>query len=78
MHAIPRMQMVNHFLSGASHFTQSTLTILLVVWSTNGNGSALASKASSKVNLLNGNTHRGICATVIIVSSFWKNRARCA
>ena len=43
--------------------------ILLVVWSANGNSSVLTSKASFKVNLLNDDTYRGVCATVI-VSSF--------
>ena len=44
-------------------------TILLVVWSANSDGSALTSKASTKVNLLNGDTYRWDCETVI-VSSF--------
>ena len=39
--------------------------ILLVVWSASGNGSAL----TSKVSLLNDDTYRIVCATVI-VSSF--------
>ena len=34
--------------------------ILLVVWSANGDGSALTSKASS--NLLNDDTYRFVCA----------------
>ena len=42
---------------------------LLVVWSANGNGSALSSKASSKVNLLNDDHYRLVSVT-IIVSSF--------
>ena len=42
---------------------------LLVVWSANGDGSALTSKASSKVNLLNDDTYQWNCVT-IIVSSF--------
>ena len=44
-------------------------TILLDVWSANGDGCALTSKASSMVNLLNDDTHLWVCATVI-VSSF--------
>ena len=40
--------------------------ILLVVWSANGNGSALTSNASYRVNLLNDDTYRW----TIIVSSF--------
>ena len=48
--------------------------ILLVVWSANGNGSALTSKASS--NLLNNGTYPFICAG--IVSSIPTNRAKCA
>ena len=43
--------------------------ILLVVWSANGYGSALTSKACSKVNLLNDDTYQLVCVTVI-VSSF--------
>ena len=34
--------------------------ILLVVWSANGNGSALTAKANS--NLLNDDTYRRVCA----------------
>ena len=41
--------------SSHSLLPQST-TILLVVWSANSDGSALTSKASSKVNLLNNDT----------------------
>ena len=44
--------------------------ILLVVWSANGDSSALTSKAGS--NLLNDDTYR------LIVSSIRTNRARCA
>ena len=40
--------------------------ILLVVWSVNGNGSALTSKASSRVNFLNDDTYKW----TVIVSSF--------
>ena len=40
--------------------------ILLVVWSVNGNGSALTSKASSRVNFLNDDTYQW----TVIVSSF--------
>ena len=48
------MLMTNIFSSGAPHihFFPSSATILLIVWSANGNGSALTSKANSKVNLL--------------------------
>ena len=42
--------------SSYSHSFQST-TILLVVWSANGDGSAITSRASSKVNLLNDATY---------------------
>ena len=51
------------------HAMPQFATILLIVWSANGDGSALTSKASSKVNLLNDDTYRRVCATVI-VSSF--------
>ena len=51
------MLMANLFSSGAPLFLSSA-TILLVVWSTNGNGSALTSKASSKVI----RTNRARCA----------------
>ena len=44
-------------------------TILLVVWSAKGDGSALTSKASSKVKLLNDDICQWVSAT-IIVSSF--------
>ena len=52
-----------------------SVTILLVVWSTNGDGSAPTSKASSKVNLLNDDTYlpMGWCDhryMTVIVSSF--------
>ena len=41
---------------------------MCVVWSTTGGGSysALTFKASSKVNLLNDDTYRSDCATVIM------------
>ena len=53
--------------------------ILLVVWPANGDGSALTSKASFKVNLLNDDTLQmnlcdRNCATVIVSQT---NRARC-
>ena len=55
--------------SSHSHYSPSSIMFLLVVWSVNGDGSALTSKANSKVNLLNDDTYRWVCATVI-VSSF--------
>ena len=63
--------MVNLFSSEAPHtlFFPSSAMILLVVWSAKGDDSALTSKASSKVNLLNDDTYRWNCVTVI-VSSF--------
>ena len=39
--------------------------ILIVVWSINYDGSALTSKATSKVNLLNDDTYRWDCVTII-------------
>ena len=39
----------------------SSAMILLVVWSANGEGSALISKASSNVNLLNYDTYQWYC-----------------
>ena len=54
--------------SSHSHISQSA-TILLVVWSANSDAwwcsYVLPSKASSKVNLLNGDTYRWGCVTVI-------------
>ena len=47
--------------------------ILLVVWSANGDGSAL----TAKVNLLNDDTYQWDCATVIVSSFGQINRARC-
>ena len=38
------------------HIISQSAMILLVVWSANSNGSALTSKGSSKVNLLNDDT----------------------
>ena len=40
----------------------------LIVWSANNNDSALTSKASSKVNLLNDDNYRWVCANVIVLS----------
>ena len=60
------MLMENLFSSGAPHinFFPSSAIILLVVWSANGDGSALASKSpSSKVNLLNDDAY----ATIIVL-----------
>ena len=66
------MLKVNLFLSGAPHvhFFTSSATILLVVWSGNGSsqGSALISKASLKVNLLNDDTFQWNCATVDLLN----------
>ena len=47
--------MANLLQSGAPyiHILSQSATNLLVVWSVNGDGSALTSKACSKVNLLN-------------------------
>ena len=60
-------------LQRSSSHSYSSPVLLLVVWTANGDGSAitskLASKASSKVNLLNNNTCQRNSATVI-VSSF--------
>ena len=53
-------------------FFSSSATILLVVRSANGDGSVLATKTSSKVNLLNYDTFRWNC--VILLT----NRARYA
>ena len=55
--------MVNLFSSESPHisFFPSSGTILLVVWSANGDGSALTSEANSKVNLLNDNTDGIVC-----------------
>ena len=63
--------MENLYSSGAPHihFLPSPVTIVLVVWSANDDGSALTSKASPKVNLLTDDTYRWNCTTVI-VSSF--------
>ena len=56
--------MANLLSSEAPQFFPSYAAILLVVWSANGGCSA-----SSKVNLLNGDTYRCDSAT-IIMSSF--------
>ena len=48
------------------NFFPTSATILLVVWSANSDGSALTSKASSKVNLLSDNTYRWDCATALV------------
>ena len=60
------MLMANLFSSGAPHihFFPSSAMILLVVWSANGNCSALIFEASSKVNILNDDTYRWDCAAV--------------
>ena len=56
-----------------SSFLSQFATILLVVWSANGGGSALTtSKASS--NLLNDDTYRCVCVGNCVRT----NRARCA
>ena len=49
------------------HCFSISAMILLVVWSANGDGSALTYKASSKTkfNFLNDDTYRWNCATVI-------------
>ena len=60
-----------HLLKQIPHiqFLPISAMILLVVSSANGNGSALTSKASSKVKWLNNDTYRWNCA-IIIMSSF--------
>ena len=63
-HAMPITPHANGeplLLSGAPHIhiLPQFATILLVVWSANGDGGALTSKASSKVvNLLNHDTYQ--------------------
>ena len=59
---------VNLFSSRAPHihFFSSFAMILLVVWSANGECSALTSKASFKVNLLNDYNYRWNCVTVMM------------
>ena len=47
---LPHTLITNLFSSFTFIFFPSSATILLVVWSANGNGSDLTSKASSKVN----------------------------
>ena len=47
---VPKAEFLTFFLSAA--------TIQCVVWSANGDGSALTSEASSKVNLLADNTYQ--------------------
>ena len=71
------MLMENFFSSGASHYhiLLISATILLVVWSANGSGSALSSYASSKVNLLN-DIPIGFCDHNCIIP--WTNRVSCA
>ena len=54
-------------------FFPSSTMIVIVVWSANGDGSALTSKASSKVNFLNEDT--GLCDRKYVI--FRTNRARC-
>ena len=59
--------MANLLQSGAPHIhILSQSATILLVWSANGNGSALTSKASSKVNLVNDDTY----LWTVIVSSF--------
>ena len=50
-------------------------TILLVIWSANGNGSALTAKANS--NLLNDDTYRMILTDAFVRLPIRTNRARC-
>ena len=57
------------------HFFPSSAMILLVVWSANGDGSALTSMASSKVNLLNDDTYQWDCDRNCVILQ--TNRARC-
>ena len=56
------MLVANLFYSRTPHIYGLPLsaTILLVVWSAKGDDSALTSKASSKVNLLNYDTYDGL------------------
>ena len=59
--------MANLLQSGAPHIhILSQSATILLVWSAKGNGSALTSKASSRVNLVNDDTY----LLTIIVSSF--------
>ena len=70
-----RLELTNHItlhanvLKLSSTHSSSSEMILLVVRSANGDGSALTSKASSKVSLVNDSTYQWDCTTVI-VSSF--------
>ena len=61
-------------LKRSSLFLSQFATILLVVWSANGDGSALTSEASS--NLLNDDTYRCVCASNCAIIQ--TNRVRCA
>ena len=54
------------FSSGAPQFFLSSAAIMLVVWSANGDCSAL--QASSKVNLLNDDTYQCNSVTIIMPS----------
>ena len=69
------------YATGETHLKQSSsylivsqfATILFVIWSANGDGSALTSKASS--NLINDDLTDAFVR--LIVSSIQTNRARC-
>ena len=76
-HAMPITHHTNGepLLSSLIFVLSQFATILLVVWSANGYGSALTSKTSS--NLLNDNTHRCVCAGNCVIS-IQTYRARCA
>ena len=73
----PACQWRNSSKQGGSHIRihSQFATILLVVWSANGDGSALTSKVSS--DLLNYDTYLIVCAGNFVLST-QTNRARCA
>ena len=68
--------MANLFSSGALTFP-SSVTILLVVWSANGDGVASTSLGKFQGQLLNDDIYR-LDSETVIMSSFGHNRARCA
>ena len=57
-----------HLLKWSSSHSYSFLAHNNFVWSANGKGSALTSKASSNINLLNNDTYRLVCTTIIVRS----------